>query len=242
MNNLAAQPAKCLVCSTMVALPAGTFMMGSPAHEEGRSDEEGPQRRVTIEAFEIGMTEVTFAEWDACVAAGGCNGYSPIDMGWGRGSRPVIFVSWYDAQAYVAWLSERTGKAYRLPTEAEWEYAARAGTTTAFSSGATISTAQANFIEENMHHTAPVGSLPPNAWGLNDFDDNVAEWVEDCYHEGYRGAPADGRAWSEQACSSRVVRGEARISGPARSAARGGLAPSLKGFALGFRVARTLTP
>ena len=134
----------CDGCPEMVVVPAGEFMMGSPASEEGRNDDEGPQRRVTLRSFALGVTEVTFDEWDACVRDGGCNGYRPDDQGWGRGARPVINVNWEDAQAYVSWLSRVTGAAYRLPSESEWEYAARAGTTTPFHTGATISTDQAN--------------------------------------------------------------------------------------------------
>ena len=135
----------CDGCPEMVVVPAGSFMMGSPASEEGRDDDEGPPHRVTLRSFALGATEVTFDEWEACVRGGGCNGYRPRDWGWGRGSRPVIMVSWEDAQAYASWLSAETGAAYRLPSESEWEYAARAGTTTPFHTGATISTDQANY-------------------------------------------------------------------------------------------------
>ena len=134
----------CAECPAMVAVPAGSYTMGSPAAEAGRHADEG-QRRVTIEEpFAVGVYEVTFAEWDACAAAGGCR-HRPGHGGWGRGRQPVIDVSWDDAQEYVAWLSSKTGRDYRLPTEAEWEYVARAGTATPFHTGATISTAQANY-------------------------------------------------------------------------------------------------
>ena len=134
----------CPACPAMVTVPAGSYTMGSPAAEAGRHADEG-QRRVTIEEpFAVGVYEVTFAEWDACAAAGGCR-HRPGHGGWGRGRQPVIDVSWDDAQEYVAWLSSKTGEDYRLLTEAEWEYVARAGTTTPFHTGATISTAQANY-------------------------------------------------------------------------------------------------
>ena len=124
----------CDECPEMVVVPAGSFRMGSPPSEEGRFDNEGPMRRVTIsEPFAVGKYEVTFAEWDACVSAGGCKGRKPDDEGWGRGARPVINVSWGDAWSYALWLSRRTGKEYRLLSEAEWEYAARAGTSTRYS-------------------------------------------------------------------------------------------------------------
>lgn len=242
----------CPNCPEMVVIRGGTFTMGSPRNEEGRSNDEGPQRQVTIAPFAIGKTEVTFDQWDACVAAGGCNGYRPDDE-WGRGSQPVINVSWQDAQAYVDWLAEKTGKPYRLPTEAEWEYAARAGTTTPFSFGSTISTVQANYDGnyvygagtkgEDRQRTVPAGSLPANPWGLYEVHGNLWEWVEDCYHDSYKGAPADGRAWVENSCSVRVFRGGSwsYLPGFLRSAYRGGLEPGYRNIAVGFRVARTLT-
>ena len=181
----------CAECPAMVAVPAGSYTMGSPAAEAGRHADEG-QRRVTIEEpFAVGVYEVTFAEWDACAAAGGCR-HRPGHGGWGRGRQPVIDVSWDDAQEYVAWLSSKTGRDYRLPTEAEWEYVARAGTATPFHTGATISTAQANYDGlsapygpgvTGAYRGRPIaaGSLVPNAFGLYDVHGNVAELVADCY-------------------------------------------------------------
>ncbi|MDP6709224.1 MAG: SUMF1/EgtB/PvdO family nonheme iron enzyme, partial [Alphaproteobacteria bacterium] len=166
----------CHDCPEMVVIPAGSFQMGSPPSEEGRSKDEGPQHHVTIaKPFAVGKFEVTFAEWDACVLDAGCGGYRPKDRGWGRGRRPAIYVSWKDARAYVDWLSRETGKTYRLLSEAEWEYMARAGTTTPFHFGSTISTAQANYDGnyvygsgrkgEYRRKTIPVGSFSANRFG-----------------------------------------------------------------------------
>jgi len=135
---------ECESCPEVVVVPAGSFTMGSPENESDRRTNEGPQHKVTIgRPFAVGKFAVRFDEWDACVAAGGC--YRPPDQGWGRGRRPVINVNWDDAKAFVAWLSRTTGKTYRLLSEAEREYAARAGTTTPFWWGASISTSQANY-------------------------------------------------------------------------------------------------
>ena len=223
----------CADCPEMVVIPAGSFSMGSPASEAGRFSNEGPQHRVRIpRAFALGKYEVTFAEWDACVSDGGCNGYRPKDRGWGRGNRPVIYVSWYEAKAYVAWLSRKTGKRYRLPSEAEWEYAARAGTTTPFHFGSTISTDQANYDGNYTYgsgrkgvyreKTVPVGSFPSNAFGLHDVHGNVKEWVADCWNGSYAGAPGDGAAWMTGNCEERVLRGGSWFEGPGnvRSAGR----------------------
>ena len=182
----------------MVVIPAGRFVMGSPASEQGRSDDEGPQHEVHIaRPFAVGRFQVTFDEWDACVAAGGCK-HRPKDEGWGRGKRPVINVSWEEAQAYVAWLSKKTGQQYRLLSEAEWEYAARAGTTTRYPWGDDPGVNRANFdgsgSQWSSKQTAPVGSFEPNAFGLHDMIGNVLEWVQDCWNDGYKGAPADGSA------------------------------------------------
>ena len=233
----------CDGCPEMVVIPSGEFQMGSPASEEGRYDSEGPQHRVTLKSFALGVTEVTFDEWDACVRDGGCNGYRPDDRGWGRGSRPVINVSWEDAQAYASWLSAETGAAYRLPSESEWEYAARAGTTTPFHTGATISVYQANFQDER-NRTLYVGMFfAPNVFGLYNVHGNVREWVEDCWHDNYRGAPSDGTAWVRGGnCSRRVLRGGSWYNLPRslRSAARHRDSTEYRYSFAGFRVARTL--
>ena len=246
----------CAECPEMVIVPAGSFTMGSPASEEGRYDNEGPQHPATIgQLFAVGKYEVTFSEWDACVAAGGCDGHRPSDEGWGRGRRPVINVSWDDTQSFVSWLSRETGKRYRLLTEAEWEYAARAGTTGPFNFGMTISTDQANYDGDftygvgrkgvNRGKTVPVGSFRGNRFGLHDMHGNVREWVKDCQHDNYVGAPSDGSAWTTGGdCNSRVLRGGSWIDHPwlARSAVRFWTYSDLRYRDIGFRVARTLVP
>ncbi len=233
----------CPECPAMVAVPAGSYTMGSPSAEAGRHADEA-QRQVAIDRpFAAGVREVTFAEWDACAAAGGCR-HRPGDGGWGRGGQPVIDVSWNDAQDYVAWLSEGTGREYRLLTEAEWEYVARAGTTTPFHTGATIATAQANYdgraapygpgvAGEYRGRPIAAGSLTRNSFGLYDVHGNVAELVADCYD-----------AESGAGCTRRVVRGGSWGSRPelVRSAWRSWCAPTLRNLHNGFRVARTLTP
>jgi formylglycine-generating enzyme required for sulfatase activity len=243
MTTITDEPSRdCDDCPLMVALPAGSFMMGSPRDEAGRSSDESPQHRVTIpEPFAVGKYEVTFAEWDACVADGGCNGYEPGDEGWGRGRRPVINVSWDDAQAYLRWLSKEAGQSYRLPSEAEWEYACRAGTTTRYSWGDDITPQNANYGGQ-IGRTAEVGTYPANPGGLHDMHGNVWEWVEDCMSDSYEGAPTDGRAWTSGNCNQRGLRGGSWGSRPGllRSALR------LWSYTVsqyddgGFRVARTL--
>ena len=247
----------CAVCPEMVIVPAGLFTMGSPASEEGRNDDEGPLRRVMIlRPFAVGKYEVTFAEWRACVAGGGCNRYRPADRNWGRARRPVINVNWDDAKSYVTWLSRKTGKRYRLLTEAEWEYAARAGTTSPFHFGSTISTDRANYNGNYIYksggegvyreQTVPVGSFPANDFGLHDMHGNASEWVEDCWHDSYAGAPLDGSAWTTGGeCGRRVSRGGSwydRAPRSLRSADRFGNVTGVRSPTLGFRIARTLAP
>ena len=232
----------CDGCPEMVVVPSGRFRMGSPASERGRDDNEGPQHRVMLRSFALGATEVTFDEWEACVRDSGCGGYRPRDQRWGRGARPVINVSWEDAQAYVRWLSRAIGESYRLPSEAEWEYAARAGTTTPFRTGATLSPDQANY-GRNRGQTTPVGTFVPNAFGLYDVHGNVWEWVEDCWHNSYRRAPNDGVAWTVGGdCGRRVLRGGSWNNSPRyqRSAERYGRTTEYRLHDAGFRVARTL--
>ncbi len=246
----------CGQCPEMVMIPAGSLLMDSPSDEEGGNGDEGLQHRVEIESFAVGKYEVSFAEWDACRSAGGCS-RNPDDRGWGRGNRPVINVSWEDAQEYVRWLSRETGKGYRLLTEAEWEYAARAGTTTSIHTDVTISTDEASYDGDHIYgsesrdavagkQTVEVGSLAGNAFGLHDMDGNVWEWLEDCGHESHEGAPVDGSAWKEGGdCGARLLRGGTwsnDLSGLLGTAYR--LTDNIKNrnLNIGFRVARTLTP
>ena len=186
--------------------------MGCLSNGNDCSDTELPVHQVTVPSFAIGKYEVTFAEWDACVAGGGCKGYQPRDQGWGRGNRPVIGVSWEDAQAYVIWLSAQTGKTYRLPSEAEWEYAARAGTETKYHWGNSIVGQNRANCEGcgslwDGEETALVGSFGPNAFGLHDIHGNVWEWVLDCWNSNYRGAPSNEQAREAGSCGSHPIRG-----------------------------------
>jgi formylglycine-generating enzyme required for sulfatase activity len=233
----------------MVVVPAGSFMMGSPTTEEGRFDREDERKVSIAKSFAAGKFAVTFHEWDACVAASGCKWWAE-DQGWGRGNLPVINVSWYDTQEYVAWLSRKTGKTYRLLSEAEREYVARAGTTTPFWWGTSISTSQANFDGKGTRYrsgqvgTVPVNSFEANPWGLYNVHGNVWEWVEDCGHENYQGAPTDGSAWTTGECSLRVLRGGSWRDSPRylRSAYRLVSSPYFRHTIIGFRLARTLGP
>jgi formylglycine-generating enzyme required for sulfatase activity/uncharacterized caspase-like protein len=244
---------ECDKCPEMVMVPAGRFDMGAPKEEENATFSEVPQHRVALaQALAAGRFAVTFDEWDACVAAGGCNGYRPDDKGWGRGRQAVINVAWSDAKAYVAWLSARTGKTYRLLSEAEREYVTRAGTTTPFWWGSSISTKQANYNGDYVYgrsgakgefrqRTLPVDSFRPNPWGFYQVHGNVFEWTEDCAHT-YSSAPSDGAAWTPAGCRSRVVRGGSWYSNPTdlRATYRQSRSSSTRSNDVGFRVGRTL--
>ena len=241
----------CDQCPEMVVVPAGRFRMGDLAG--GGASNEKPVHDVTIDdPFAVGRYEVTFAEWDACVAGGGCT-HRPDDGGWGRGTRPVINVSWDDAQEYVRWLSRETDKPYRLLSEAEWECVARAGTTTKYWWGNEANHDHANYGKDECcggavagtdrwEHTSPVGSFKANAFGLFDTAGNVYEWVEDCWNDTYSGAPAEGSAWTSGDCGLRVWRGGSWISDPRviRSAYRIWDVTGNRSSFFGFRVARTL--
>ena len=228
----------CPDCDEMVVVPSGEFDMGSTD-----TAAETPRHRVVItNPFAIGRREVTFDEWDLCASAGACK-YSPGDHGWGRGQNPVIDISWDDITDFVGWLSKKTGHAYRLPTEAEWEYAARAGSVSDYWWGREIGVGRAKCADcggDPTRRTAPAGSFRPNAFGLYDTVGNVAEWVEDCWNPSYRGAPADGSAWTQGDCSLRVLRGGSFDSkfNAVRSAARFRYDRDVRYYANGFRVAR----
>lgn len=229
----------CEICPQMKRLEGGTFMMGSPDDEEGRTGNESPRHEVTVPPFAIGIDEVTFDEWDACVEDGGCGGYAPPDRGYGKGGQPVIGVSWNDAQAYVSWLSTKTGRAYRIPSEAEWEYAARGGTETPYWWGV-------RFDPSIAPPDAPVApaSLPENPFGLRAMLGNAREWVADCYVNNYVDAPTDGSARQSGDCQRRVLRGGAwgRDADDHRVANRARLDRSVRDKVFGFRVATSDFP
>jgi formylglycine-generating enzyme required for sulfatase activity len=237
---------ECSNCPEMVVIAVGMFDMGSPSHRV----EERPYHKVAIpRPFGVSRFEVTFDEWDACFQVGDCT-YQPADQGWGRGHRPVINVSWNDAQQYAGWISRLTGKRYRLLSEAEWEYAARADSPKAYSWGDEIGRGNANCngcgSTWDNNRTAPVGSFAANAFGLHDMLGNVWEWVEDCWHDQYEGAPTDGSAW-RAACtddSLRVVRGGSwdDIPSDLRAAARYGGPTGIRNAVNGVRLGRTLGP
>ena len=265
----------CEACPEMVVVPAGTLMMGSPASEEGRNNDEGPVHRVTIaQPFAVGVYEVTRGQYARFVSATGHATGPPFCLTYeedkfkarsGRNpgyeqtaAHPVVCVSWEDARAYVRWLNEETGEAYRFLSEAEWEYVARAGTTTArywgeseagqcrYANGrdASMGFEWAVSCHDGHARTAPVGRYEANAFGLYDVLGNVWEWTADCWNESYAGAPSNGRAWEIGDCSVRVVRGGSWVSRPRnlRSATRFG-GPTLGPIDVaGFRLARTLTP
>jgi formylglycine-generating enzyme required for sulfatase activity len=236
----------CAKCPELVWLPQGEFAMGD-------APSANDQRPVVAIRYmlAVGRFEVTFAEWDACVAAGGCR-RRPQDAGWGRGMQPVINVSWGDAQQYVAWLSRATNKRYRLLSEAEWEYAARAGTDVRYWWGDQAGRGDANCAECGSkwdgRQAAPVGRFAPNPFGLHDMHGNVSEWVEDCYHDRTydrtRDAPLDGRPWTggcTAATDTRIVRGGAwhGSARSVRSASRSFAASEHFDNGIGFRIART---
>ncbi len=253
----------CDVCPEMVVLPAGEFVQGSDKVESGHLDEK-PQRVVKIaRPFAVAKTETTFAQWDACVADGKCP--RADDAGFGRGKFPAVNLSWNEARGYVAWLSARTGKSYRLLSESEFEYAARAGTKTAWFWGGNDDKkktceyanlhdekgkeAHPNYVwshvlcNDGVAENAETGRYQPNPFGLHDMLGNVREWVEDCHQTGYAGAPDDGSVRKHEGkCEKRVVRGGGWLDGPstARSAYRYSEEEGMRNYQTGFRVARDL--
>ena len=230
----------------MVVLPTGRFQMGDLSGD-GFPDER-PVQTVTISRrIAMGQYPITFEGYDRFVAA--TDAEQPDDEGWGRGRRPVINVNWHEAKAYAAWLSKQTGKRYRLPSESEWEYAARAGTETAYSWGNEIGVNRANCdgggSQWDNKQTSPVGGFEPNAFGLYDMHGNVWEWVEDCWHDNYEGAPTDGSAWTSGGKSDEaVVRGGSWVVDPRglRSAFRSWFTPSDRNGDDGFRLDQDLNP
>jgi formylglycine-generating enzyme len=225
-----------------VQIPAGTFTMGSPNNEPERQSIEGPQHQVSISTFKMSKYEITFEQYDAfCDATGRAK---PGDEGWGRDDRPVINVSWEDAVAFAAWM----GPGYRLPTEAEWEYACRAGTTTPFNTGSCLSTSQANYLGHYLYNTCPaglyleksipVGSYAPNAWGLFDMHGNVSEWCSDWSRPGGYSAASQTNPTGPDWGWSRVLRGGSWFNHGrnCRSAYRLNLEPSYRNYSIGFRL------
>ncbi|MXW73451.1 MAG: formylglycine-generating enzyme family protein [Gammaproteobacteria bacterium] len=227
----------------MVVIPAGGFSMGCVSGLDCYDDEK-PVHQVTIsEPFAVSKYEITFEDYDRFSGPG-----TTDDQGWGRGRLPVLKVSWNDAKEYVAWLSAQSGRPYRLLSEAEWEYAARAGSATKYAWGNSIEDNRANCYgcgsQWDYEQAAPVGSFEPNAFGLHDVHGNVYEWVEDCWNGSYEGAPADGSAWLSGDCGRRIVRGGAWDDFPddLRIALRVSAAPDRRDSYYGFRVARRLGP
>lgn len=251
----------CEACPEMLAVETGSYVMGEPDRIRFQlfrliGLDLGPKRAVTISRpYALGRTEVTFDQWAACVADGGCGGHVPADEGWGRGDRPVLHVSWNDAQSYVQWLSHKTGHHYRLPTEAEWEYAARAGTRLRpYPWGRFASHDMASYGADECppctgvvsgkdiwDGTAPVASFPPNGWGFHDMNGNVYEWTEDCLAD----LPA-GRFGQEaqvsDACENHTMRGGAWYSKPSliTNFYRAYNPPDWADRVIGFRVARDM--
>lgn len=229
----------CSFCPEIVLVPAGTFEMGSNEMFEF----EKPVHPVAIRApFYLGAREVSFEEWDACVDQGGCS-QRPSDRNLGRGKRPVTDVHWGDANAYTVWLSAKTGKRYRLPTEAEWEYAARAGGNTTYPWGRELGKEVANCLgcnAQQRRQAIETGQFPPNAFGLYDMAGNAAEWVADCWSDSYKATPRDGSAYTAPACRERVLRGGSFNNDPRylRSAARFKYEADVRFYTNGFRVLR----
>ena len=240
-------------CPEMIVIPAGGFTMGSPETEKGHNEWESPQHKVTIpERFAVAKFDVTFADWDACLLVGGCTRVDDLvqqgrKLDTGDGKKPVVYVSWHQAKQYVEWLSRMTEKPYRLLTEAEWQYSTRAGTSKPYYWGDEIGTGNANCdgcgSQQDKKETTPVGKFARNAFDLYDMVGNVWQWVEDCGHDDYNGAPTDGTAWRGK-CDNRVTVGGSWFQKPSelRSANRAFTPPDTRLDGLGIRIARTLLP
>lgn len=246
---------ECPECPEMVVVPKGSFMMGTPASEVDRSKGEDPVHRVTIaKPFAVGRFAISFGEWDACLADGGCNGVRGDDRGFGHGRLPAHGLSFEHAQAYLAWLSRKAGRTYRLPSESEREYFTRAGTTTPFWFGKTVGPQDANYDAsipyangprgERSKGPKPVDAYAPNPFGLYQVHGNIYEWTQDCFNKRYtEDTPVDGSPWLEGDCSKRMVRGgewgwsanNIRAGARNESRADSGAGP------YGFRVVRDLS-
>ena len=227
----------------MVEIPGGRFFMGCDSVESSCAADEGPKHSVSIRSFRLGSYEVTFDQYDVYAVATGQE--KPSDFGWGRGNRPVIHVSYEDATAYADWLTAQTGRTFRLPTEAEWEYAARAGATTAYSWGNAIGRNMANCNgcgSEWAGKTAPVGSFAPNGFGVFDMHGNVWEWVQDNFHPNYEGGPVDGSVWILTNSPRRILRGGAWFDTPwfLRVSHRNDWLQNKRNASIGFRIAQDL--
>jgi len=241
------------VAPEMVLINPGQGTLGSPSSEFKRARFENPMRETAINyAFEVGKYEVTFNDWDRCVSAGGCGGHRPDDGGWGRGNRPVINISFDDAQKYIKWLNKTTGDNYRLLSEAEWEYVARAGLESPFGHGYEITAQVANFdgkapygsTQTGAYHrkTQPVGQYAPNAFGVHDMHGNVYEWVEDCWNPDHSAAPGTGEARKDGDCEYRVMKGGSWVTHgyQMRASKRLRYTQDYRYDDYGFRIARTL--
>ena len=232
----------CDVCPKMTVIQSGSYTMGS----DGRHKYERPSQKVTIaKSFAMGVYEVTFNEWEACFLDGGCNRV-PYDHNWGKGRRPIMNITWFETQSYLKWLSKKTGHTYRLPSEAEWEFAARGGTTTEFWWGDEVGENLANCRDckspWSKKGSAPVGSFAANPYGLYDVHGNEWEWLQDCWNPSHEGAPNDGSARLSGNCQLRVIRSGSwyYFSKNMRSSWRFKNDARVKSYGIGMRVLREL--
>ena len=231
---------ECDFCPVMIVVPAGRFTMGASADEAGSTADERPQHQVTFPRFSVGRFPVSLDEWNACVVGKGCSfrPSDPTSSEW----KPVTNIQWAEAKEYVEWLSRATGKPYRLLSESEREYVARAGTTTAFWWGDSFAIDRVEERQLAGTNSPPPRPSLPNPWGIYEVHGSVYDWVEDCWHDTYQGAPADGSAWIEGDCSRHVLRGGSfsRAMQTRRAAARIWFGPENRMRYMSVRVARTL--